>query len=69
MSTALAMATICCTAREQEESSCFARAGMPRFVRISVARFSQFFQGISVPFVLPMNMFSATVRFGQRVIS
>ena len=40
MSTARAMATICCTAREQEDNSCFGRAGMPRLFRIAAAFFS-----------------------------
>ena len=69
MSTARAMATICCTASEQLDSSCAARAGMPRLSRISVARFSYSFQCTMFLFVRPMNIFSATVRFGQSVIS
>ena len=69
MSTARAMATICCTAREQRESSCLALAGIFRPSRISVVRLLRARQLIKAPLALPMNIFSATVRLGQRVIS
>ena len=69
ISTARAMATICCTAMEQLPSCCLGLAGMPRDSRIFPAPAFMDFQLARAPLVRPMYMFSATVRLGHRVIS
>ena len=69
ISTARAIATICWTAREHVPSCCAAFAGMFNFCKISSAFFSCSRQLIKWYFPRPMNIFSATVKFGQRVIS
>ena len=63
------MATICCTAMEQLESCCVGAAGMPSESSSFFAPAFILRQFVSAPFVLPMYKFSATVRFGQSVIS
>ena len=69
ISTARAMATICCTAMEQLDSCCVGAAGMPRELRSFFASAFILRQLVKAPLVLPIYRFSATVRFGQRVIS
>ena len=69
MSTARAMATICCMAIEQLPSCCLALTGMPRFCRILSASVYICFQLATLEWPRPMYMFSATVRLGQSVIS
>ena len=69
ISTARAMATICCTAMEQLDSCCVGAAGMPSDSRIFFAPAFILRQFVNAPLVRPMYKFSATVRFGQRVIS
>ena len=64
-----AMATICCTAMEQLDSCCVGAAGMPSDSRIFFAPAFILRQFVNAPLVRPMYKFSATVRFGQRVIS
>ena len=69
MSTARAMATICCTAMEQLLSCWVGLTGMSSERRISPARRLMAPQLTPAPLVRAINMFSATVRLGQRVIS
>ncbi len=69
MSTARAMATICCTAMEQVPSCWVGLAGMPRLLRILPAPWLICFQFVMAPLVRPIYMFSATLRLGHRVIS
>ena len=63
------MATICCTAMEQEPSCCLGLAGMPKLSKILPAPLFIRLQLVTAPLVRPMYMFSATVRLGHRVIS
>ena len=69
VSTARAMATICCTASEQLPSCCLGRAGIPRLSSSAPAFLSISFQLTVLYSPRPMNIFSATVRFGHSVIS
>ena len=69
MSTARAMATICCTAMEQLESCCVGLAGILSDSKILAEPLFMLFQLVSAPLVLPMYMFSATVRFAHSEIS
>ena len=64
-----ACTTLADTAMEQLDSCCVGAAGMPSDSRSFFASAFILRQFVNAPFVLPMYRFSATVRFGQRVIS
>ena len=63
------MAIICWTAMEQLANCCVAFAGISKDCRILSAFAFIFLQFWHTPLVRPINIFSATERFGQRVIS
>ena len=71
ISTARAIAIICCLARETSSSFWVAEASISRLLSNSVARLFIVRQSINPAFLgsRPINRFSATVRFGQRLTS